>query len=103
MNILRRDKYQCQISKRYGKRVEANTVHHIFPRDAYPEYEWKMWNLISVSQEAHNELHDRNTGALSGKGIELLIRTARYRNMNIDQQLEQEPAGSSNDGKAKDH
>ena len=29
--ILRRDGYMCQLSKRYGKRVEAEVVHHIFP------------------------------------------------------------------------
>ena len=41
--ILRRDKYQCQLSKRYGKIRQAEVVHHIFPvlcerRDRLQEY-----------------------------------------------------------------
>ena len=39
--VLRRDGYMCQASRRYGKRVEATTVHHIFPRDEFPEYQWE--------------------------------------------------------------
>lgn len=38
--ILKRDKYLCQESKRYGKRIDADTVHHIYPREDYPEYEY---------------------------------------------------------------
>ena len=81
--VLRRDGYRCQESKRYGKVREATTVHHIFPRDAYPEYEWEAWNLISLSGEAHNSMHDRNTGALTDKGRELMTRTARKRGIVI--------------------
>ena len=69
--VLRRDGYMCQISKRYGKRVQATTVHHIFPRDEYPEYQWEPWNLISLSGARHDELHDRTTGALTEKGQNL--------------------------------
>ena len=75
--ILRRDKYQCQISKRYGKIVDATLVHHIFPARDYPQYEWCDWNLISVSQEVHNKLHNNNANILSEMGKELLQRTAR--------------------------
>ena len=28
--ILRRDGYRCQVSKRYGKQVPAEVVHHIY-------------------------------------------------------------------------
>lgn len=76
-SVLRRDGYQCQISKRYGKMAEANTVHHIFPREEFPEYQYEPWNLISLTAEKHNELHDRNTNELTSKGVELLKRTAR--------------------------
>ena len=38
--ILKRDGYLCRESKRYGKRVGATTVHHIYPAEAYPEYAW---------------------------------------------------------------
>lgn len=75
--ILKRDKYQCQLSKRYGKIRQAEVVHHIFPVADYPEYQWENWNLISITAEEHNKLHDRNTGKLTKEGKDLLIRTAR--------------------------
>ena len=75
--ILQRDGWQCQESKRYGKRVEADTVHHIFPREEFPEYRYAAWNLISLAGDVHNQMHDRNTNALTDKGIDLLRRTAR--------------------------
>ena len=75
--ILRRDGYMCQLSKRYGKRVQADTVHHIFPREDFPEYQWAAWNLVSLSKDVHDTLHDRNTRELTDKGVELLRRTAR--------------------------
>ena len=74
--VLRRDGYMCQEAKRYGKAVQATTVHHIFPREDYPQYELEAWNLISLSDKAHNEMHDRNTGKLTDKGRRLLDRTA---------------------------
>lgn len=56
---------------------EGNIVHHIFPRDQFPEYEFCDWNLITVSLATRNTLHDRNTNALTDEGMRLLIRTAR--------------------------
>ena len=82
--VLRRDGYMCQISKRYGKRRQADTVHHIFPRDKYPEYQYADWNLIALSSSVHDTLHDRVTGELSAKGMELLRRTARQRGIQYD-------------------
>lgn len=35
---LRRDGYRCQLSKRYGRAVQAEVVHHIYPVEDYPEY-----------------------------------------------------------------
>lgn len=81
--ILRRDKYQCQLSKRYGRIVQANTVHHIFPRDQYPQYQWDDWNLISLSAEMHNRMHDRVTNQLTDEGLDLLRRTARKQKIQI--------------------
>lgn len=75
--ILRRDKYQCQESKRYGRIVQADTVHHIFPVEEYPEYMYEDWNLISLSAAQHNAMHDRDTHKLSAKGRELMERTAK--------------------------
>lgn len=82
-SILRRDKYQCQLSKRYGKLVQANTVHHIFPREEFPQYQYEPWNLISLSPEKHNGLHDRVTNELTAEGIDLLKRTARRNGIEI--------------------
>ena len=57
--------------------VEATTVHHVFPRDQFPELEWCTWNMISLSQEMHNRMHDRETGRLTKEGRDLLLRIAR--------------------------
>lgn len=74
--ILKRDNYLCQASLRYGRRVEANTVHHIFPVSKYPEYRWEPWNLISLCAAEHNAMHIRETDELTDKGTKLLERTA---------------------------
>lgn len=74
--ILKRDGYLCRESKRYGKRVEATTVHHIYPVEEYPEYAWCDWNLISLSQPMHNAMHDRSTGALTALGREWTRRVS---------------------------
>ncbi len=72
---MRRDGYTCQISKRYGKRVPAEVVHHIYPVDEYPEYAYCLWNLISLSRSAHNKLHDRENNKLTAEGVALMRRT----------------------------
>ena len=82
--ILRRDGYLCQVSKRYGKLVEATTVHHIFPAADYPEYQWCSWNLISVCANVHNSFHDRETNALTDEGMRLLRKTARAQKILLD-------------------
>ena len=81
--VLRRDGYRCQESARYGKRAEASAVHHIFPRDEFPEYQWEPWNLVSLAGDVHDQMHDRVTGALTDRGAELLRRTARKRGMDV--------------------
>ena len=79
--VLRRDQYLDQILLRYGKRRTANTVHHIFPREAFPEYTFEPWNLISLTMETHNRLHDREGHYLTADGMQLLERTARKHNI----------------------
>lgn len=81
--ILSRDGYRDQVAARFGKNIEANTVHHILPREIYPEYKLKSWNLISVSHETHNKLHDRATGALTAEGRQLAERTARRQGITL--------------------
>ena len=66
--ILRRDGYRCREAARYGKIIEATTVHHVWPVEDYPEWAWEAWNLIALSTAAHNAMHDRVTGALSETG-----------------------------------
>lgn len=65
---LRRDGYRCQEAKRFGKRVDAQVVHHIWPAEDFPEYAYCLWNLVSLSQAAHDAMHDRITGRLTPLG-----------------------------------
>ena len=66
--VLRRDKCLCRESARYGRTIEANTVHHVWPAEDYPEYAWCEWNLIALSAQAHNAMHDRDTNELTELG-----------------------------------
>lgn len=81
--MLKRDNYMCQISLRYGRRIEADTVHHIFPVDKYPEYKWEPWNLISLCGSEHNAMHIRETDELTDQGMKLLRKTAERRGIII--------------------
>jgi len=69
--VLRRDGYSCQLCKRYGRMVGARHVHHIYPFEDYPEYALKRWNLISLCQQCHNRMHDRDTHQLTEEGKRL--------------------------------
>ena len=55
--ILRRDGYMCQKCKRYGRRTEATTVHHIKHADEYPELAWDDDNLVSLCGSCHDKEH----------------------------------------------
>lgn len=81
--VMRRDGYQCQLSKRYGKIRQAELVHHIFPVVDYPEYAYCSWNLISLSRDMHNKLHNRVTDELTNMGKDLLRQTARKQGITI--------------------
>ena len=83
---LARDGYQCQLSRRFGKHRQAEMVHHIFPKDEYPQYALSLWNLISLTKAQHDTLHDRTNGQLSAAGIDLLRRTARKNGVEIPPQ-----------------
>ena len=76
-SILRRDGYMCQECKRYGKLHEGNHVHHIFPVEHYPELAWEPKNMITLCQNCHNAMHDRDTHELSAKGEALCERLKR--------------------------
>lgn len=90
LSILRRDGYRCKLSSRYGKNREAEIVHHIFPRDEFPEYQYEPWNLISVTKGEHNKLHNREDNTLTEYGADLLRRTARKNNIAIPDKYQKE-------------
>lgn len=86
--VLKRDGYIDQIVLREtGQRRPADTVHHIFPRDRYPEYCWEDWNLVSVSAKTHNELHNHFGDELSEKGERLLRYTALLNNIRMSRRV----------------
>lgn len=82
-SILERDKYLDQYWKRYGKFKNADIVHHIFPVEDFPEYQYCTWNLISLARSTHNMMHDRDTDELTDIGIELLLQTARRNKIEV--------------------
>lgn len=88
--ILRRDGYMDKVVWRYGRRTPAEVVHHIFPRQEYPELEWTPWNLISVSRATHNRLHDRDTDELTELGEDLLRRAARKNGVQIPEKYREQ-------------
>ena len=77
-HVLRRDGYLDLVRLRAtGERIEADVVHHILPRERWPEYEFEDWNLISVNHETHKRyLHERYTGKLTKLGMRLARETA---------------------------
>ena len=79
LRILRRDKYLCQYYLKFGKNIEASHVHHIYPVEIYPEYAFCDWNLISLSQKAHNIMHIRGSHELTAEGLKLMEKTEEKR------------------------
>lgn len=85
LHILRLDGYKDRVAAMFGRTVEADTVHHIYPAEEYPEYAWCDWNLISVSFATHNKLENRRTGELTelGKWLQSQIKPgSNWRNRN---------------------
>ncbi len=77
-HILRRDGWLDQVALRDGVRIEADTVHHILPRDEYPQYQMCDWNLISVNGNLTHKkrLHEKYSGKLTKLGKSLMYETA---------------------------
>ena len=77
-NILHRDNYMDQyVLKKTGKMRQADTVHHILPREDFPQYSFEDWNLISVSHHTHSYiLHNHTNGQLTNEGRALMLETA---------------------------
>lgn len=83
--ILRRDGYKSQLAARYGRNVSGDTVHHILPVEFFPEYRYKDWNLITITHDEHNRLHDRETHKLTDEGLALARRTALKVGLDIEE------------------
>ena len=74
---LREDKFECQECKRFGKGIEADTVHHMLPAEHYPEYQYNILNLVSLCKDCHNNMHNRESRELTSQGWELAERRLR--------------------------
>jgi len=74
-SVLQRDCYQCQECKRTGDDVVANTVHHTEPGDDSKFYDTQY--MISLCNEHHEAMHDRNNGRLTETGKYWLMRSKR--------------------------
>ena len=55
--ILRRDGYQCQLCKRYGRLTEATLVHHIIEYEDDPSLALVDSNLVSLCKKCHEKVH----------------------------------------------
>lgn len=75
-NILRRDEYMCRECKRYGRTAPAKTVHHINPLETHSDLAFASWNLVSLCNSCHDEMHDRINGNLTEKGKMLRARAS---------------------------
>lgn len=59
--ILKRDNNECQVSKSLGEVVTKKLiVHHIKPLEYFPELAMVDSNLITVSHQVHNIIHELN-------------------------------------------
>lgn len=80
---LIRDKYMCQCCKANNKMINATCVHHVFPIESYPDYKYELWNLMSLCDKCHDEMHNHYTGELSKKGMLFLRALASVKGIPI--------------------
>lgn len=80
---LKRDGYMCQCCKAKNQMISAECVHHIFPKDTYIDYQYELWNLMSLCNNCHDEMHNHYTGELSKKGMLFLRSLAAVRGIPI--------------------
>lgn len=64
--VLKMDKYECQLCKSRGKYTKANTVHHVNHLKSRPDMALEIWysiggtkkrNLISLCHDCHEAVH----------------------------------------------
>lgn len=65
--ILKRDGYMCVECKKYGRRRDATTVHHIKELEQYPELALVDSNLVSLCEACHNKMHPGKGGSWGRK------------------------------------
>lgn len=66
-SVLRRDNYQCQRCKRYGRSKEAVEVHHVLFVEEYPEYGYSPENLVSLCHACHNAMHPEKADTMNSR------------------------------------
>ncbi len=82
--ILKLDGYKDRVAAMYGRTLEGNMVHHIYPADEYPQWAYDDWNLITVNKQiTHNKLENRKTGELTEKGRMLQHFIKPYENWRM--------------------
>ncbi len=78
---LERDHYICQdclTAKKRGARIRIRQrkdliVHHILPREDYPELELELSNLISLCEKHHNKRHPEKGGNPESTPVQLPV------------------------------
>lgn len=66
--VLKREKYLCQICRRYGRMderglpVAATTAHHIKHIDEFPELAYQVSNGMALCADCHNKMHPEKGG-----------------------------------------
>ena len=85
------------MSKRYGKNVQAQMVHHALPVEDYPQYAMALWNLVPMTNEWHCKMHDRNTNQLTEEGQRLAKRIAQQNGVDYGREEDNQEDCSEED------
>lgn len=80
LEILERDKYECQMCKELGRVGKGETVHHIKHLKDRPDLGLADSNLITVCYAHHNELHPekQRQGKAKGKDKDKFVNEERW-------------------------
>ena len=66
---LRRDAFQCIECRKYFRSRTATVVHHVKPRELYPELQWRLDTLESLCEACHNRKHpEKGRARAAGRG-----------------------------------
>lgn len=83
-NILRRDGYIDQYVKRTTGQIQpGHIVHHILPKEQFPQYALADWNLMTVGTYTHRAVLHTKTGKLSKAGEALMRETAAMNGVEL--------------------